>query len=317
MTGRLDASGYLEPYHRGRVRRPVSLELGDHSYGPGDAPERSWIPLAFRGFERIAHSIPVHDLLIMGTGNGLDALGAIEIFDDLRSLLVTDLHQDSLEIARRNVTGHLVPGVSLDLQFIQSDLFSGIPAGRRFTLVYENLPNIPAGPGIDVEAGINAASFYRPQASGAVPARFAAHRLELHYLCLQQARAHVERGGGILTSIGGRVPLEVAFDLHRSCGYSPELVVFGAKIQSEPEAILPAYAGAEQGSGLRFTFFSPEVLPMVAARRQAGLEGLPLLHSLSAELDRFAMDAGEAMARHQCGGAVAHTVFFILGRPET
>ena len=82
---------------------------------------------------------------IVGTGNGLDALGAAEIFD-LRTLAVTDLHEAAVAVARENVLTHLEDPGALRLTFHAGDLLACVPAAERFSLVYENLPNLPAAP---------------------------------------------------------------------------------------------------------------------------------------------------------------------------
>ena len=91
-TARADATAYLAPYPRRRVRRPVLLRITEHAYPLEPAPEQSWLPVAFRAFAALRARAAVEDLLIVGTGNGLDALGAEEIFD-LRTLTLTDLHE--------------------------------------------------------------------------------------------------------------------------------------------------------------------------------------------------------------------------------
>jgi len=91
---RVDATAYLSPYPPRRVRRPVVLRLTEHTYPLEPSPEESWLPIAFRAFAVLAERMPVEDLLILGTGNGLDALGAAEIFD-LRGLTVTDRRPDA------------------------------------------------------------------------------------------------------------------------------------------------------------------------------------------------------------------------------
>ena len=88
------------------MRRPVVLQLAEESYPLEELPAESWLSIAFRGFARLAAGRPVHDLLIIGSGNGLDALGAVEIFSDLRSLSVTDLYPASLAATRANVLDH-------------------------------------------------------------------------------------------------------------------------------------------------------------------------------------------------------------------
>jgi hypothetical protein len=302
---------YLAPYRARLVRRPIRLELTEHSYPVEPSADQSWLSLAFRAFSRLADRMSVRDLMIVGTGNGLDALGAVEIFD-LRSMAVTDLLQESLSVARRNVLAHLQDASGIDISFHAGDLLSCVPPGKRFCLIYENLPNIRAAADQNLELGTVAGRFFDAKELS-VPELFETHQLALHYECLQQARAHVRDGGGVLTAIGGRFPLDIAFDLHRVCGYLPELVTFDLKVQGEPELVLPGYCRAEEQHRVEFQFYAPEALEIVAERRLLGLEGQELADTVEDELLRHAMSAHDAMDRCRRGQAVAHSVFMILG----
>ena len=126
---RVDVTDYLAPYPALRVRRPVSLELTHHSYPVEPSVEESWLALTFRAFSLLAGRLEVRELLVLGTGNGLDALGAAEIFD-LRSLVVTDLFEECLEVSRRNVLAHL-DAPWIELGFHAGDLLSCVAPGRR------------------------------------------------------------------------------------------------------------------------------------------------------------------------------------------
>jgi methylase of polypeptide subunit release factors len=311
----LDATAYLRPYPGRRVLRPVRLRLTEHCYPLEPWAENSWLAITFRAFARLAQRNQTHDLLIVGTGNGLDALGAIEIFD-LRSLAVTDLFEASLACARENVLDHLNEEAELQLGFHAGDLLSCVPAGARFDLVYENLPNLPATAEIQLEHGTHSGRFFDATAR-VVPEPFSSHLLALHYLCLRQSWPHVTPGGGVLTAIGGRIPDDVALALHRACGYAPELVAFDVKPQIEPELVLPAYRRAEHEQGLEFTFYAPEATEIVAERRRRGLDGRELADSVAGDLRRLSMSAREAEQRSQRGDQVAHSVLMILGRRPT
>jgi hypothetical protein len=302
---------YLARYRARRVRRPVRLELTEHSFPLEPSVERSWLSLAFRAFQRIAERMSVRDLLIIGTGNGLDALGALEIFD-LRSLTVTDLHQESLSVARRNVVSHLESADGIEISFHAGDLLACVPPARRFCLIYENLPNVRAAADQNLELGTVVGRFFDARELR-VPEVFETHQLALHYECLQQAAGYLRAGGGALTAIGGRIPLDRAFELHRACGYLPELVAFDVKIQTEPDLVLPAYCLAEEQNRVEFRFYAPEALGIVDGARLLGLEGQELADAVEDDLLREAMSAHEALDRCRRGQDVAHSVFMILG----
>lgn len=253
-------------------------------------------------------------MLIVGTGNGLDALGAVEILNP-RRLAVTDLYAESLAIARENVVSHLKDPHAPELSFHAGDLLSSVPDGRRFSLVYENLPNLPASPELELRRGTIGGRFYAPTKL-AVPKPFAAYTLSLHYRLLLQAWSRVKIGGGVLTAIGGRMPDEVAFGLHRECGYRPELMAYDLKLQVEPELMIPAYQRAEAEHGVEFKFYAPEAIGVIAALRDTGLEGQPLANAVAPELERLAISAREAAARVRRSLPVAHSVLMIFGERE-
>lgn len=310
----VDTTAYLQPYRRRRVRRPIRLRLTEHTYPLEPSVEQSWLPIAFRAFARLARRRPFREVLIVGTGNGLDALGAVEILNP-RRLAVTDLYQESLAIARENVVSHLEDPHSLELSFHAGDLLSCVPSECPFSLVYENLPNVPSTPGLELRRGAIAGRFYAPH-EPAVPGPFAAYMLSLHYRLLLEARPRVRVGGGVLTAIGGRMPDEVAFRLHRACGYRPELVAYDLKLQVESGLMIPAYEHAEADHGVEFKFYAPEAVGVVAALRDTGLEGQPLADAAAPELERLAMPARAAAARVRRSLPVAHSVLMIFGERE-
>jgi hypothetical protein len=178
--------------------------------------------------------------------------------------------------------------------------------------VYENLPNLPADPAADLRRGTLGGRFF-DAGDDDVPAPFGAYRLALHHRCLRDARPRLHDGGGVLTAIGGRMPHAVAFDLHRSCGYRPHLVAFDMKRQVEPDLVVPPYADAEAEHGLPFTYYAPEALAVVAAARDAGLDGQALADAVAPDLGALAMSAREAAGRVARGRAVAHSVLMIFG----
>jgi hypothetical protein len=308
---RVDATSYLSLYRERRVRRPVVLRLTEHTYPLEPSPEESWLPIAFRAFARLAERIAVRDMLIVGTGNGLDALAAVEIFD-LDSLTVTDLYDESVSVAQENVLAHLMDGGEIELNFHAGDLLSCVPDERRFSLVYENLPNIPAPAEAELRRGTIVGRFYEADDLEA-PEIFIAYLLALHHRCLREARPRLRDGGGVLTAIGGRMPHDVAFELHRACGYRPELVAFDVKLQVEPELVIPPYSRAEARGGVEFTFYVPEAIKLIAERRRTGLDGQQLLDAVAADLRGLSMSAREAEVRTSRGRPVAHSVLMIFG----
>ena len=294
----VDVTAFLAPYPARRVRRPVVLRLVDETFGPEPAPADAWLPIAFRAFARVAERRDVRDLLVIGTGNGLDVLGAAEILP-VRSVVATDLHPAGVAAAEANVRAHLAAGPDLALAFLAGDLLEPVPSGQRFDLVYENLPNLPAG---------------AAAAAGDVPEPFGRYLLALHHRCLRDARERVRPGGGVLTAIGGRMPHDVVLDLHRRCGYEPELLAFDVKRQVEPAVVVPPYAAAEAGGDVTFTYYAADAIGLVAEARRDGLDGQELADAVAGPLAALAITATEAERRRRAGEDVAHSVLMVHGR---
>lgn len=293
------------------MRRPIRLRLTEHTYPLEPSAEQSWLPIAFRAFARLARQMTVEDVLIIGTGNGLDALGAVEILNP-RTLTITDLYEESLSVARKNVLSHLRHPGAIELSFYAGDLLSCVPDRRTFSLAYENLPNIPASSDLELRRGTIAGRFFKATELE-VPEPFTAYMLALHYRFLQQAWPRVREGGGVLTAIGGRMPDDVAFGLHRACGYHPELVAFDVKLQVEPELMIPPYSRAEAEHGVEFTFYAPEAIDVVARARRRGLEGQPLADATAPDLRGLSMSAAQAARCVRRAQPVAHAVLMLFG----
>lgn len=310
---RLDVTQYLNPfYSKHAVCHPAFLNIADHTYSADESLEKSWIPIIFRAFSKIASITQVRDVLIIGTGIGLDALGAIEIFD-LNSITLTDISEDVVSIARENIISNINERTAPEIHFYIGDLFSCLPSEQQFSLVCENLPTVPAPEHINLRDADNAANYFDMRGRS-VPESIAQYLLASHYLCLRDAYNRVRLGGGVLTSVGGRVPFEVVSDLHRLCGYSPQLVAFDLKIQSEPGRILPSYCAAEEAFGVSFKFYIPDALNIVAFHRTSGLDGQELYEAVSHQLEAYALSAREALDLFRQGKSIAHSAFMLFGQ---
>jgi hypothetical protein len=286
------------------------------SYPPRDQMQNTWLSIALEGIETLfAHRAPEDvwsDVAVVGTGNGLDAIGISRIVKPER-IVASDIHPRALEAARWNVANHV--GEQCRASILQSDLFEAYPEQSRFDLIYENLPNIPDG--TELLEGIRSASFFQPRTRDAA-STYDRHLLTLHHDFLIEARSHLRDRGWVACVIGGRIPLEVIRGMFRETEYHPVVAGFGVKIQSEADVVLPAYAAAEQDSGIRFDYYHP------LDRCVSLLHGLPQpenLHEregyareLTERLSPLRISSAEAAQLHDAGEPVCHTVYVIAAR---
>lgn len=106
-------------------------------------------------------------------------------------------------------------------------------------------------------------TFIGDRSADRVPDHVSKALLDLHYVCLYQARVTrlIKPSGAILSSMGGRVPVQSMLDMADAAGYSGRIVSLAWKIQSEPETVIGEYAENQKkglgkvGSYHTFRFF--------------------------------------------------------------
>jgi hypothetical protein len=189
---------------------------------------------------------------------------------------MTDLHDEVVKAAKSNVLSATekaddrVRGIAVGTVAGVGDVLLPLKGQKPFDLIYEsvqhiisyfarctyqirrrNLPNIPLPDMGNLYSGQTSATYVGDRTSDKVPHFVSTALLDLHYVCLLQAKAFglLSRSGAILSSIGGRVPLEAILKLADAAGYVGRVVSLSWKEQSEPEAVIGGYA-ENQGKGL-------------------------------------------------------------------
>lgn len=239
-----------------RIRRDLSVDLSEHCYLPkADDPRSDWVAsVAYPAFVAIRQMDigldNVDRFATIGTGAGLDALAAIEVFG-CREVVVTDLHEDVVKTAARNIARNtLGRAPSVIVHALTGDLLEPLrKIPGRFDLIYENLPNIPFLQDGDFQHAQISSSFIGRRKEN-VPEFVQSNLLTLHYLAILQAKSHLADHGVILSSIGARVPLNTLLRLAHEAGYEGSIITFTWKAQSEPEEVIGGYAAwQKQGLG--------------------------------------------------------------------
>ncbi|KAJ1329821.1 hypothetical protein MN608_06557 [Microdochium nivale] len=185
----------------------------------------------------------------------------------------------------------------------------------------ENLPNIPLSSAtassssgdILLRQGQTSSTLVGDRSADGVPAHVSAAMLDLHYVCLRQARLKQlvnPRGGAILSSMGGRVPIRSMMDMARAAGYTARVVSLAWKVQSEPKTVIGEYAESQK-SGLGTYFFYPT--PALEAVFGDISPAAAALHSdwIEQQLRPHRVDAVTALSQHCAGVEIGHTVVVI------
>lgn len=287
------------------------------TYRPNDQMSNTWLSIALEGIGALFSSfdprVDFRQVAVIGTGNGLDAVGISRIAGPLE-IVASDIHPRVIQAARWNIARYIAKECRVTVR--QSDLFASYPTGDAFDLVYENLPNVPDG--TELFEGIRSASCYAPRA-GIAPAAYDRHLLTLHHEFLIQARSRLHASGWVVCVIGGRVPVRVIHGMFRAAGYRSIVAGFGLKIQSEADVVLSAYAAAERENGSSFAYYHPlekcisisKGMPQPAAV----FARANYARALTAKLRTCRISATEALRLHGAGEVVCHTVYVMAGSP--
>ncbi|MFA5165077.1 MAG: peptide chain release factor N(5)-glutamine methyltransferase [Candidatus Omnitrophota bacterium] len=79
-------------------------------------------------------------ILDLGTGSGAIAVSLTKLSPSCK-IMASDVSEEALEVARGNSAAN---GIVEGIEFVNSDLFKGIPAKGRFDIIISNPPYIPS-----------------------------------------------------------------------------------------------------------------------------------------------------------------------------
>lgn len=304
-----------------QLAETLRLRLTEQCYLPkASDPLKDWIArVACPAFQNYRRRRPLaaerlERFCTIGTGAGLDALVAAEI---LRPglIAVTDLHRDVVDQAMSNILANLKTPERLVLRSGVGDLLAPFQNSQlRFDLIYENLPNIPLPDGVSLDDGQASSSFIAARGES-VPALAQSYLMDLHYAFLLQAHRFLNPDGAVLSSIGGRLPLQAMLQTFAAAGYDAEIILYSWKIQSEPDEVITGYAEAQQAGHGPFHFYLAEDLAAFFAK-QPEITGNAGAEVLEKQLRPKQIDAATALALHRQGKTIGHTVAVIEGRPK-
>ncbi|THC89183.1 hypothetical protein EYZ11_011370 [Aspergillus tanneri] len=301
------------------VNKSFSLTLSEQSYLPKvDNPRADWAVIAafnsFQAYQR-GQLGKVQRFATIGTGSGTDMIAALETFPDLEFGAMTDLHQSVVNAAKRNVlnaTEKSAPcrAVAKSIYASAGDLLLPLSGQEAFDLIYENLPNIPLTATRSLVDGQMSSTFIGDRTADRVPAHVSEALLDLHYICLYQARVTrlIKPSGAILSSMGGRVPVQSMLDMADAAGYSGRVVSLAWKIQSEPETVISEYAENQRKGSGKYYFYPTSAL---AAAFGDLSPAAAALHASQIEqnLHHHRLDAEAALEQHYAGIEIGHTVY--------
>ena len=300
------------------IEKHVVVTTNEHMYTLKDEIEDNWLFYTFSGFRELQKRLmqegkTTKKAAIIGTGNGVDALGAYLLIDGIEELLITDIDPRVMEFSVENIRRN-IPDDNLGVYTFVGDLCKPISErGLNVDMVYGNLPNLPSDSD-DLSEGLKLSSLYRRENSGlSMPSYITGYLLEMQRLFLDSAKAILNPGGSVLPIIGGRVPYELFPRMFAEAGLNLEELCSGFKKQTEPDVVIPEYAGAER-DGIIFSFYpfaeaKEHLKKLGVANPTTKIDGM----KLSSALRAYRVSAREALSLYREGIDLGHTVHFFRG----
>lgn len=306
-------------------RNSIRLNIDSDTYCPVSKDQdpyyfrNDWTVLAFRAFKYLKgnNSNEFNNICIVGTGSGLDAIGAIEIFSP-QTILITDFPEEIVVKARDNIQSNMLPDQEIEISLIGS-LFLNDPIfnGAKYDLIYENLPNLPEESKTFSDQPINAS--FIPQYKKFVkdvPEKYVTALLSSHYILLKQAKKHLSDDGAVISSIGGRINFELIKQMFDELGYEYDIVVYDIKKQNEADTNLPAYSQWAENSKTNFAFYLYDNIIRQLEESKIGYDKYSGYKNNMKEvkeiLEKHKLSAPQALKEFRNKKSIAHEVYLFL-----
>jgi methylase of polypeptide subunit release factors len=263
-TIEVPANIYLKLSATARIKERLTIALSSHSYYPRiDDLQSDWVAHvavpAFKLIRRQRNDVSIDSFCSIGTGSGLDVLSAIEILGATRVGL-TDVHEEVVSTAAANILQNHLSSQPLVIESGFGDLLTPLrPYKTRYDLIYENLPNVPLQNDGEIVTDRKSSTHLAPRKE-TLPALIKNQMLDLHYLALVQAKEFLLPGGAVLSTLGGRIPLEVFLSLGALAGYSSSFLTYTWKVQADPDEVIHDHALKQKEGFGPFYFYRAESL---------------------------------------------------------
>ena len=130
-----------------------------------------------------------------------------------------------------------------------------------------------------------------------------------------QAKDFLAPRGAVLSTLGGRVPLDIFLSLAKLAGYVPSFLTYTWKIQADPLEVISNHAQKQKQGYGPFYFYRADVLREAFATvdvETSGKNALDIERTLASER----LDAVHAYAAFQKGVTIGHTVAVLKSNKE-
>ncbi len=293
------------------TKKPVLVRFHRKMYPIERDVEANWVWHAFRGMSRLEKALqaegrPPQSFAAIGTGTGVDAIGAAAIFPTLKTIAVTDIEPDVLAQGLENVQTNVAAEISV--KGFAGDLCCPLyPLNRRFDLIYANLPNLPVAA---KKAGVIDHNTCYDERNETPDPQLGAYLLGFQHMFLRSAIPVLAPKGSALLMIGGRFPYDMFGRLADLSGYDFEELLCCLRLETDLATTIDHYASYE--GEIEFDYYLYD-------EATSALDGKGELHgeALKAALAPYRLSARDASRAGAKGKRIGHTLHMIRATPAS
>lgn len=303
-----DVSSIFRPYAEG----PVMIALPTRALEMHVLAEAEQLRATFAAFAAVAAGqrpcgSAVQQFALVGARGGLEAIGAAQIFPDVRRIVIVDRSACERDRARLNLTSNIDPAVQIELTGGPLQAAAEFPAGR-LDFLYQNFVDAAFTPPLLSPWRVHPIGAAMPGGNRLEPR----DRCQLGdaYQVIEIAKRVMRPDGALVIALGSGIEFAAVDRLAQATGTVIEEVANGLKRQTDPVMALMAYGHAVTGDAA-FALYDFE-------RARQSLRGLPPCSGteLQGLLGAFKLSARDAVDACRDGVTIGHTYHILHIRPR-
>lgn len=283
-------------------------------------PKDDWLYLGLMSFKKLSENNPnLESAAVIGSGNGIDAIALLKLFNSLKTLCITDLVEEILPLIKENIERNIESELN-DKEIYFKCGRDCEPLDRKFDLIYANLPLLMVdGNEMKEELSPTTLTDLNHYSSLKNNGHSSLHDYSLlsQLGFLLSAKEKLNKNGFIVTLIGGRIPYAVIQECFKAAGLKSRQLYCSFMNQSDPE-FLKQYAEYEKNNNLNFTFYDYEKASQIILKEFV-IQVPDIIDSsndneLKALLSDAEINAGKAWSQSKKGFKAGHIAYAFLAQ---
>lgn len=292
------------------------ISVSENMSGLESNPKDDWLFLCLLVMKNLSErkDIKIATIANIGSGNGIETIAQLKLFQNLQKIIVTDVITEILPQIQQNIENNAAE----EIKKVKIEYVAGRdcePLKERVDFIYGNLPLIMVS---QEELDKNRATTTLTEASHYLHLSRGSNDILQKYSLLSQlgfllsAKEKLQQNGIIITLLGGRIPQEAIDEVFKRASLKYHELYCAFKVQADPE-FLEQYAKYETKEQVQFFFYDYEKAAKII-KDKLNIEVPDIIKNYSGEqlkelLKDVRLNANEAYAFARAEKPVGHIAF--------